>query len=40
MGAGRVFPGKIVGLTGCASISLSRAAPTMPLPSVCAHGLP
>ena len=34
------FEGKIVGLDGCASVFLSRAAPTRPLPSVCAPGLP
>ena len=39
-GRGEGFSGKIVGLTGCASIFLSRAAPTVPLPSVCARGLP
>jgi hypothetical protein len=37
---GEGFSGKIVGLTGCASIFMSRAAPTVPLPSVCARGLP
>ena len=37
---GENFSGKIVGLTGCASVFLSRAAPTLPLPSVCARGLP
>jgi hypothetical protein len=39
-GRGEGFSGKIVGLTGCASIFMSRAAPTVPLPSVCARGLP
>ena len=39
-GRGEGFSGKIVGLTGCASIFLSREAPTVPLPSVCARGLP
>src|SRR3984885_4094825 len=34
------FSGKITGLAGCASVFLSRAAPTLPLPSVCARGLP
>jgi hypothetical protein len=34
------FAGKINGLQGCASVFLSRAAPTRPLPSVCARGLP
>jgi hypothetical protein len=34
------FAGKINGLEGCASVFLSRAAPTQPLPSVCARGLP
>lgn len=34
------FAGKINGLQGCASVFLSRAAPTQPLPSVCARGLP
>jgi hypothetical protein len=37
---GENFSGKITGLAGCASIFLSRAAPTLPLPSVCARGLP
>ena len=37
---GENFEGKIVGLAGCASVFLSRAAPTRPLPSVCAAGLP
>ena len=37
---GENFEGKIVGLEGCASVFLSRAAPTRPLPSVCARGLP
>jgi hypothetical protein len=37
---GENFEGKIVGLDGCASVFLSRAAPTQPLPSVCARGLP
>lgn len=37
---GENFEGKIVGLEGCASVFLSRAAPTLPLPSVCARGLP
>jgi hypothetical protein len=37
---GQNFAGKIVGLEGCASIFMSRAAPTQPLPSVCARGLP
>jgi hypothetical protein len=37
---GENFAGKITGLTGCASIFMSRAAPTLPLPSVCARGLP
>lgn len=37
---GQNFEGKIVGLDGCASVFLSRAAPTRPLPSVCARGLP
>jgi hypothetical protein len=37
---GEGFSGKVVGLTGCASIFLSREAPTVPLPSVCARGLP
>ena len=37
---GENFAGKIVGLEGCASVFLSRAAPTLPLPSVCARGLP
>jgi hypothetical protein len=39
-GRREAFSGKIVGLTGCAGIFLSRAAPTVPLPSVCARGLP
>jgi hypothetical protein len=39
-GRGEGFSGKAVGFTGCASIFLSRAAPTVPLPSVCARGLP
>jgi hypothetical protein len=34
------FAGKIIGMSGCASVFLSRAAPTLPLPSVCARGLP
>ena len=34
------FEGKIVGLDGCASFFLPRAAPTRPLPSVCGRGLP
>ena len=34
------FEGRIVGLDGCASVFLSRAVPTRPLPSVCARGLP
>ncbi len=34
------FAGKITGLQGCASVFLSRTAPTRPLPSVCARGLP
>jgi hypothetical protein len=38
--SGEVFSGKIVGLEGCSSVVLSRAAPTLPLPSVCARGLP
>lgn len=38
--SGQNFDGKIVGLEGCASVFLSRAAPTRPLPSVCAAGLP
>jgi hypothetical protein len=37
---GENFEGRIVGLEGCASVFLSRAAPTLPLPSVCARGLP
>jgi hypothetical protein len=37
---GQNFEGKIVGLDGCASVFLSRAGPTQPLPSVCARGLP
>jgi len=37
---GQNFEGRIVGLDGCASVFLSRAAPTQPLPSVCARGLP
>ena len=37
---GQNFTGRITGLDGCASIFLSRAAPTTPLPSVCARGLP
>ena len=37
---GENFSGKITGLTGCASVFLSRAAPTLPLPSVCARGFP
>jgi hypothetical protein len=32
---GENFEGRIVGLEGCASVFLSRAAPTLPLPSVC-----
>src|SRR3569832_1498152 len=35
---GENFDGKIVGLAGCASVFLSRTAPTRPLPSVCARG--
>jgi hypothetical protein len=34
------FAGKIIAVDGCASVFLSRAAPTQPLPSVCARGLP
>jgi hypothetical protein len=37
---GENFSGKITSLAGCASIFMSRAAPTLPLPSVCARGLP
>ena len=37
---GENFEGRIVGLEGCASVFLSRATPTLPLPSVCARGLP
>lgn len=37
---GENFDGRIVGMDGCASVFLSRAAPTRPLPSVCARGLP
>jgi hypothetical protein len=37
---GQNFAGKVTSLTGCASIFMSRAAPTLPLPSVCARGLP
>ena len=37
---GQNFEGRIVGLDGCASVFLSRAVPTRPLPSVCARGLP
>ena len=37
---GENFAGKITGLAGCASVFLSRAAPPVPLPSVCARGLP
>ena len=37
---GENFEGRIVGLEGGASVFLSRAAPTLPLPSVCARGLP
>jgi hypothetical protein len=37
---GQNFAGKIFGLDGCASVFLSRAVPTQPLPSVCARGLP
>ena len=37
---GENFSGRITGLAGCASVFLSRAAPTLPLPSVCARGLP
>jgi hypothetical protein len=37
---GQNFAGKITGLEGCASVFLSRAAPSQPLPSVCARGLP
>ena len=37
---GQNFAGKIIGMKGCASVFLSRAAPTLPLPSVCARGLP
>jgi hypothetical protein len=37
---GENFEGKIVGQDGCASVFLSRAAPTRPLPSVCAPGVP
>lgn len=36
---GQNFAGKITG-RGCASVFLSRAAPTRPLPSVCGRGLP
>jgi hypothetical protein len=34
------FAGRIIELQGCASVFLSRATPTVPLPSVCARGLP
>ena len=34
------FAGKIIAMEGCASVFLSRATPTRPLPSVCARGLP
>jgi hypothetical protein len=34
------FAGKIIELQGCASVFLSHATPTQPLPSVCARGLP
>ena len=37
---GENFEGRIVGLEGCASVFLSRATPTLPLPSVCSRGLP
>jgi hypothetical protein len=37
---GENFSGTITGLAGCASVFLSRAAPTLPLPTVCARGLP
>jgi hypothetical protein len=37
---GENLEGRIVGLEGCASVFLSRAAPTLPLPSVCARGFP
>jgi hypothetical protein len=37
---GENFTGRIVDLDGCASVTLSRAAPTRPLPSVCTRGLP
>jgi hypothetical protein len=38
--SGQIFSGKIIGLDGCSAVLLSRAAPTLPLPSVCARGLP
>jgi hypothetical protein len=37
---GQNFAGRIIELAGCASVFLSHAAPTQPLPSVCARGLP